>query len=318
MKNIAYDLIDSYLGNHQERYFSQGYKHFSYSLENLSYTKEKLTGDIILCYTGPRRPRNEMVHLGSMEFTATTLHITEYAMQKLLGLSVTEISRSFPIKLDFRNATEITFEQTITLPFSCTLINTALDLHAQNIGISRFKIFILSAKLEIVMDHPGASYIQLPPKENLHHVQTVYQSHYQNKSNALTDITINSTTETIQAKVYTQYADSKPLKQTGGISCSKQQILATDFISVTGQLMQVLLYAILQTNRSDCPSIFLRSMTLAFNKPKPIKNYTISVSFSKRKSVFQNNNNWHIIELKANLAHISGRFNICHIHPKSP
>jgi len=318
MKNIAYDLIDSYLGNHQERYFSQGYKHFNFSLQNLSYTKETLAGEIILSYTGPGRPRNEVVHLGSMEFTSLSLHITEYALQKLLGLSVTEISRSFPIKLDFRNATEITLNKTLTIPFACTLINTALDLQAQNIGVSRFKIVVLSAKLEIIMDHPAASYIQLPPKEKLNHVQTVYQRHYQNKTNALTDITINSTTETIQAKIHTLYADAKTLQQAGGISCSKQQILATDFISVTGQLMQVLLYAILQTNRRDCPSIFLRSMTLTFNKPKPTKNYTINVTFSKRKSVLHNNNNWHIIELKANLAHISGRFNICHIHPKSP
>lgn len=313
MKKNSYQLIDTYLGKNQERYFSNGFKQFDFALHDISALRDKLHGVIAIRYTGPERPRDEPLHLGSMEYTAISLHIIEHALQALLGLGITEISRSLPMKLSYKNAKEILLHNNaLSLPFSCLLVQSNLDLQAKNVGISRFKITLLSAKLEITIDHPCSSFIHLPKHEHLILKKTIFQSLYRESIARIVEISVHEKKESIQANIHTPNAIKNPC----GISSAKAQILATDFIAISGQLMQVLLYQILKTRRRDCPNIFLRSMTLHFGKVKPAKASKIVVSFNQRKHLTQQQNSWHIIELQATLAHIQGQFNVCHIYPK--
>jgi len=315
MKENSYQMINTYLGNHQERYFSNGFKHFNFTLQDLSAKSPKLEGKIAVSYNGPKRPRDEAVHLGSLEYTAVSLHIIEHALQELLGLGITEISRSIPVRLSFKNSKEILLTtDVLILPFTCILIENNLDLQAQNIGMSRFKIRVLSAKIEITVDHPCSNFIHLPQQETLAFKRTVFQSNYQKSSISIAEISLQEKKETIRAKIF----PTASTKQASGICSSKAQILATDYIAITGQLMQVLLYQILNTQRKDCPNIFLRSMTLHFAKIKMVRPSTISISFTQRKELVQNHDHWHIINLESKLAHISGEFNICHKLPKFP
>ena len=314
MKKNSFQLIDTYLGKHQERYFSNGFRHFDFKLDDISSLACKLAGTIAIRYNGPERPRGEPIHLGSLEYTAISLHIIEYALQNLIGLGLTEISRSRPMKLSYKNAKEILlYSKTLSLPFSCTLVENSLDLKAKNLGVSRFKIQLQSAKVEITVDHPCSSFIQIPRDEQLAHRKTIYQGFYRESIAQIVEINVQERKENIQAKIH----PPDFIKHAFGISSSKAQILATDFIALTGQLMQVLLYQILKTKRSDCPSIFLRSMTINFGKVKQAKHDKILISFKKRKNLLLNQNDWHIIELQAKLAHFQAAFNICHLHPKT-
>ncbi|MHC8950238.1 AvrD family protein [Sphingobacterium hungaricum] len=315
-KESLFTEIDSFLGDHRERYFGSGFKNFSFDILNFSTMENELQGEIGIQYTGPSRPRKEVPHIGSIEFMAISLFICELGLTKLLGLSAREVTQSIPLFYSMRIKENICLADTFTtIKYTCLKESTRLDLSAVNIGISIFKISIGEALIELSIDHPGPTLVNIkkksrwPPSD-----KAMHREGYKQRAIGLYDIKFNVKSEKITAKV--DHPAPIPVRHQG-ISSSRNLVSPIDLLVSTGQLMQVLLYSILKTNRASCPNIWLRSMVISFEKPVLESLYLTSVLFKDRKQLSMHTKKWHLIVVHSQLTNMQAVFNICHELPNA-
>jgi len=306
--------MDSILGDSNERYFSSGFSKFNYQIDNFSFaTENELTGSFRVQYNGPSRPRGEQAHLGSMEYTAMSLFLAEGILLDKFRLTQNELAMSILHYLSFQIHAPLEFGADTNVPFSCRVINTENSLKAINIGLTTMEIRIAHCDIRLIIDHPGPTHIS---KKNFSvwplRIHSLHKEVYKERELSISGLSIDPILQRINAKV----EQPKNYKvNPWGISSSKNLLTCLDFLSVTGQLMQVLLYDILKTRRNLCPNIWLRSMEIKFSRPYQSLSYAAVVNFSSRRSVRRKGVSWQLIDLSSELGNMKGSFKICHQMP---
>ncbi|MHC8949756.1 AvrD family protein [Sphingobacterium hungaricum] len=306
-----FEEIDRYLGDHNERYFSEGYKFFNFDLFELAVLDDEIAGKIKCNYSGPVRPRMEVPHLGSIEYTAIGFLIAEQALAQLLGLSAYEINRSTLRTLSIHIKQSILLnENDFEVPFRCLHSRTNLDVEVLNIRSSCFNISIGYVSINLSVDYPRPSlFSNVKPCEFFSQTDILFINGYKNRRIGLFALKPDFNSETIEATVSHPKSN---LHTTQGISSFSDVLVPTDLLVVTGQLMQVLLYGLLKINRVDCPNIWLRSMNVHFGKPIQRKTYHSEIHFNQRNQLENKGIKWHAIQVESKLAHMQATFNICH------
>lgn len=305
--------MDSILGDSNERYFSSGFSKFNYQIDKFSFTEKELTGSLRVQYNGPSRPRGEQAHLGSMEYTAMALFLAEGILLDKFRLTQNELAMSILHYLSFQINAPLEFGADTNVHFSCRIINTENSLKAVNIGLTTMEIKIAHCDIHVVIDHPGPTLISkknpsIWPLGN----HSLHKEIYKERELSIGRLNIDPDLQTINAKVE-QPKDYKA--NPWGISSSKNLLTCLDCLSVTGQLMQVLLYDLLKTQRSLCPNIWLRSMQIEFSRPYQSSSYTAVVNFSSIRSITRKGITWQLIDLSSEFGNMKGTFKICHQMP---
>ncbi len=219
--------IDSYLGNGDSRYFSQGFKHFGFDLHTVKLMENGFTSSIVASYKGPDRPRQENPHLGSMEYSSIALYLAEVHLVKI-----------WPIE------------------------------HG-----------------------------------------TMYSRSYRERDTEISKIEIDEIQEQISGTVK---VTQSLFQELNGLGTSFDHIILTDLIGITGQLMQVLLFTLLRTEREKCPNIWLRSMDIKFERPERRENYRAMVNLSDRKMLKLGEHTYHSFSVISRIGNMDARFNVCH------
>src|SRR5690606_33046657 len=70
-----------------------------------------------------------------------------------------------------------------------------------------------------------------------------------------------------------------------GLFSARETIVPTDVLTVTGQLMQILLYTMEGTDRETCGNIWLRAMDIRYGRPVWDPQYTAKVDFFDVKTL---------------------------------
>ena len=303
------------LGDQNERYFSSGFSKFNYYIHHFLFSAEKeLTGSFRVKYNGPARPRGEQPHLGSMEYTAMAIFLAEGMLSAYLRLTERELAMAVPYYLLLNIHAPSKLEGQTDIQFSCRVVNTENSLKAINIGLTTLEIRISDCDIRFVVDHPGPT--QITAKKGFvwpSGSRWLYKDIYKERSLNINQLDVNPTAETIAAKIeHPKNYQKNPL----GISSSKNILTPLDYLSVTGQLMQVLLYDILQTSRTICPNIWLRSMEINFSRPYQLSAYTARIHFKSRRAISLKGKQWQLIDLSSDMANMQGSFRICHQMPE--
>jgi len=307
--------LDMILGDQNERYFSSGFSKFNYQIHNYRFSaKKELTGSFRVQYKGPARPRNERPHLGSMEYTAMALFLAEGMLLAYLRLTDRELAMAVPYYLSLNIHAPLQLDTDTDIPFSCRVTNTENSLKAINIGLTTLEIKIANCDIRFVVDHPGPTQITTKTSSVWPSgFRWLHKDIYKERSLNINQLDINPIAETITAKL--EHPESYQ-KKPWGISSSKNLLTPLDCVSVTGQLMQVLLYDILQTSRTICPNIWLRSMEIKFTSPYQLSSYMATVNFKSRRIITRKGKQWQLIDLSSELANMQGSFRICHQMPE--
>jgi len=312
MHTKFFTTIEEALGHAKDRYFGLAFKAYKLRLLSFSIETDKISGKISIIYNGPSRPRNESVHLGSIEYTALSLLFAGYGLSKILGLSLDQINMASMYELSFKIKKIVETGET---PFEIKLEKNRLHYSSKQGTLSTFIIRISTTVIRITIDHQRRYYHWLTARQSLDPFsEQLYTIGYKQREVDIHSIVLN----TVSNKIKGQFTCKSQIRENeiDGLCSTRFNILPTDALLVFGQLMQTLLYQKLDANRKECPNIWLRSMNLLNKTPLLEEQCTTQLTFNAIKELRQRHETWQIIDLSGTVGTYEGFFQIAHKLPK--
>lgn len=299
--------MDSLLGRSDERYFGDVFRGFFIRILSMEQQADRLTGQLKVDYIGPRRPHGEAPHLGSIEFTALAMRLASHTLNRLGRINIADTNRAFLRHYEF-SGKEILY--TGTHSFCCRLLSSEMDLQSTQGSTSVFEIAIDSSRTLVTIDHRGGSrYLKLPEKETLSvALEQLYSAGY--KYTALDIGPVKTDVHAQQISAPITYSYLLGANSLHGIGSARDALLATDAIRVFGQLMQVLLYELENSDRHNCANIWLRRMELRSERPLFTGEAEASVRFENIRKISKGDNNWKLIALSGTVGNFFGKFEV--------
>lgn len=308
------DSLDSVLGPAQTRYFSYGFSRFHFQVSNFRLeSSDRMLGSFSIQYDGPECPQQQAVHLGSIEYVAMGLFLAEGILIKQQRLTKHEINRSLLVSLSLHIKKSYDLSPNPEVPFEVSIVESRQELDTINIGLTSLHLKIQDAELRIVIDHPGPTQIDFPDFELWPFGDgSLHRSMYKYRNLELQDIQLDRITESITAQLLHPQAYGL---EVWGFSAYNNPLSPLDSVRVSGQLMQVLLYDLISSNRKDCPNIWLRSMDMDFKRSYRSDRYRVDLQFNQRQQTMLRGRPWQTITLSSEMGNINASFKICHEMP---
>ena len=297
------------LGDPAARYFSEGFKHFDLRITSFDRTDSTISGMLHANYHGPTRPRDEAVHLGSIEYLALALRLGSISLNHVGRIGLADISRSF------MSSYSIKVQETIHLgeiPFSCTLLSSERDMKSLQGSRAYFEVTVGANKMTMGVDHRGGGrYRKLPEEEVMYpkHEQ-MHSLGYRYSEVEIDQVSVEPLLSKISAVVsYGSRLEENILR---GFTSARELLLPTDATQVFGQLMQALLYEMDGTDRNKCANIWLRKMELSNTWPTRMSPCEAEVTFGRIRRVTKDGRQWQLIELSGIVGSYEGKFEVAH------
>lgn len=313
MKQLI-ESLDSVLGPSQTRYLSYGFSRFHFKVLNFHLEgPHRMLGSICVQYDGPERPPQQPLHIGSIEYLAMGLFLAEGILIKQVRLTRHEINRSLLKRLSIHIKRSQDLNPHVEVPFAISIVESYQDLHSINIGLTSLQLKIQDAEIRIDIDHPGPTQIdfrdfELWPFSS----DSLHQDLYRFRELELEHIQLDQTEESISAQLLHPQAYGL---NTWGFSAYDNPLSPLDSVRISGQLMQVLLYALISSNRKECPNIWLRSMDIDFKRPYRLERYRVDLQFNQRQQTILRGRPWQTISLSSQIGNMNANFKICHEMP---
>jgi len=307
--NTTYQDATDFLGSDSNRYFTNGYRHFHWQVSSFRCDADQLSGTLTIRYDGPPRPDGPP-HLGSIEYTAIASMLTEYTLVYLFKLDAEQVSLSMLQQVRMKLRKSVALEAQACLPFRCKLGNPEWTFRASNGILSPITIWLGDVEMALVADHPDSRWGRFDPAAVWPlNRPTMYNHGYKLRRNTIADVQCDTSTRTCSAYISRQdyYGGDRQ-----GLFSARPAIIPTDVLSVTGQLMQILLYTLENTTREDCTNIWLRTMSIRYDRAVWKDCYRASIRFLDVNTVPMGGGLWRVVELESQLGTISGKFTIAH------
>lgn len=311
MEIKQFDSIDELLGGGSTRYFAEAFRHYHIHLEHLTRKQDCLSGTIHVCYDGPGRPRDENVHMGSLEYTALAMRLGGHALNRLGMIGPTDISHGFASSLQVKISHSLGLGK---IPFHCRLLESRNSLSCVQGTCSIIEVDIGGNRCRVTVDHRGGRrYLLLPEAQKMTDTDgdaQLYGTGYRIRGLHLGDVGIDVSQKLIRARF--QYDPMFAEESYQGIGATRHMLLPTESIQLFGQLMQALLYRMDGTDRERCPNIWLRAMSLRCQRPLFGASGTALVQFDRIQRIVSGGNSWQIIDLSGQVGNYKGTFRVAH------
>ncbi|MBE8714824.1 AvrD family protein [Sphingobacterium hungaricum] len=303
-----FHTTDEVLGDARNRYFGRAFQAYHIKLKSFIIDNSIISGVFKIDYDGPARPRHETVHLGSIEYTALALLLAGFGLSKLVGLSIEQINMATLDRMSFKISSILCIGE---VSFAIQIKESGRDNSSKQGSYSTFQLTVGFTTISIRIDHQGKRYHWLTAHQSLDPFsEQLYTIGYKKRTLKIHTITLNLHSNSIQGHVHCprQY----PENEIDGLSSSRSILLPTDALQVFGQLMQTLLYQKMNSNREQCPNIWLRRMDLEVHAPQLEEHCISRISFDKIKRINQRKESWQMIDLSGNVGTYRGKFQIAH------
>ncbi|NGM64423.1 AvrD family protein [Sphingobacterium sp. SGR-19] len=311
MEIKQYDSMEELLGGRTSRYFAEAFRHYHVPMDMLTESGNTITGMINVCYDGPARPRNEDVHLGSLEYTALVMRLGGHALNRLGMIAPSDIARGFASSVDVKISRSLGTGQ---IPVRCRLLASRNGLNCVQGTCSTIEVDIGGNRCKVTIDHRGGKrYLVLPEAQKMADTDgetQLYGTGYRTRGLHISDVAIDISQRFICA---TFEYDPMFLEETyEGIGTARHMLLPTESIQLFGQLMQALLYQMDSTDRESCPNIWLRTMSLRCQRPLFGTSGHAFVQFDRIQTIVSGGITWQIIDLTGQVGNYHGRFRVAH------
>ncbi|PRD54707.1 AvrD family protein [Sphingobacterium gobiense] len=311
MKIKQYDSIEELLGGGTARYFAAAFRNYHVHMDTLTKNDDSLLGTIDVCYDGPARPRNEDVHLGSLEYSALAMRLGGHALNQLGMIAPTDIARGFASALDVKISHSLGTGQ---IPIRCRLLASRNSLNCVQGTCSTIEVDIGGNRCKLTIDHRGGKrYLVLPEAQKI--VDTdgetqLYGTGYRTRGLHIDDVEMDVSNHVVRAKF--EYDPMFAEESYQGIGTARHMLLPTESIQLFGQLMQALLYQMESTDRERCPNIWLRTMSLRCHRPLFGPSGSAFVHFDRIQRILSGGITWQIIDLSGQVGNYQGKFRVAH------
>jgi hypothetical protein len=286
--------ISELLGPKENRYFSNGFKYmeilygdFTQNDGSLFTTIQVKSGSGWLKKNG----KNLSPHLGTTEFIAIAAVMTQHLLEREKQLSNDEIEWSWISRFicKIRQCTEIDQHY---IPISGKIESTeSLADFLQ----SKIQIQIGTLQIILFVCHPPAG-SSSRNKKDVGSID-IYQKGYKLHDLSIYDVVLDRENKTSSGNVVLYEENIRK----NGIGSKYPGMILTDFILVTGQLAQALLYDLNGNDREKSNNMWLREVDVRSENPSKEKVSNSKVTFHTINNVRKNNEIWQSIALTCSL-----------------
>lgn len=307
---------EQFLGSKRKRYFASGYKKIDCELSNYQYSDDILTTSLKLNWGNNWSTRNTGPgerHLGSIESSLVALCSLELYLIIKYNLTDEEIATSFIRKIEF---TTKPCNHDMDQVFDVKVTNVNTDWSDFITAIGRFEIIVENFHFTIEIDFSNHFKSIGFPYERFSKAITFNPEQYYNHGYKSTSIDIENLVLNLETRSVIAVSKVKRSLSSNiiGIGTSDLRGLTfIDFLSIAGQLTQILLYSLENTTREESNNMWVRSLSAVFYSQNPQVEFISKAYFTRFNLVEMKDEIWRTATAKFEIGSISGSAKVCHI-----
>ena len=307
---------EHFLGGKRRRYFASGFKKICCKLYNYQYSNESLTASLKLewCKGWSVKTSGQMnQHIGSIESSSVALRLLELFLILKFNLTDEEIASSFIRKIDFKvNPGNHTCDREIDVKVNS--IHTEWVCFDALIG--RFNIVVDNFTFMVEIQFSNQFKSGAFPYERFSQAITSNHGNYYVRGYKTTSINIENLVLNLEDRSVAAVSQVKRLihkRETGIGACDLRGLTFIDFLSIAGQLTQILLYKSDNITREESNNMWVRSLSAEFSAVDPMPVVQSKAHFTEFKMVKMKEQTWRLATAQFEIGGINGWAKVCHI-----
>lgn len=314
---IRFKNAEQFLGCKEERYFASGYKKITCELFDYDFSDDKLTASLNLnCGKSWSIKNGEIIdqHLGSIESSLIAIRSLELFLSVKYNLTDDEISTSYIKRIEFK-----------TKPCN-TSLNQQNDIEVTPIHLFRKSTDSFTGNFEILVKN-FQFLIELDMSQQFNPAKQCGErfteninspAHYYHQGYRLTSIDIENLLLNVENRsVIAESKITNPLEvfEAGLGTKNLRGLSFVEFLSIAGQLTQVLLYKLENISREESNNMWVRSLSADFLPKKTNQQigFTSKAYFTEFNLVKIKGEVWRTVSAKFEIGNIQGSAKVCHI-----
>lgn len=299
MKTERYNNIEECLGNAERRYFSNGFKNIDYQYNNIHFDSDCIDGSLSITYDWEHKKEMHS-HLGTIEYIAISLFITEKILCKKFNLKAHHISKAWINKLHMKIKRCITFERSTEITFKCELLHS--EKINDNLCNSCFQMNIGGNIVNYSISHLVRDNGNLPRRPIATSLSLFCDGYKQGIQN-INNITIKNDLRLCNASLIIQRQN----RSFSGIGSSYNGILLTDIILVSGQLLETILHTHEIREKNQRKNLLLREFYMSADKPNNKSNTDVEIFIEDIRLLKKKEQTWRSIQFRSSLGNINSQ-----------
>lgn len=317
-KEVKLMNAEQILGSKEKRYFAAGYKKISCELFDYRLAENKLTASLRLDWGknwSIKKGKVIVQHLGSIDSSLVAIKVLELFLVVKYNLTVEEIACCSVKKIDFK--TQPCF-QNHSQQHDVELTNVLSYYDNENLMVNEFDILVKNFRFFISLNlgrQFNSSHIQqdqnLP--RGLNNSTSYYNVGYKLTSVNIENVFLNLENRSITGNSILNHSDSV-VKHGLGIG-HQWPLTFIEYLSIAGQLTQILLYKLENVTREESNNMWVRSLTANFHpgSANQSNEFFSMAQFTEFNSVKIKTDNWRTVTAKFEIGNINGFAKVCHI-----
>ncbi len=300
ISRIYYNNVNDFLGNPNKRYLAKRFSDINFEMTDLTFGVDTFKSSVLI-NKAHSIAYNHKKHFGSIEAVSIAATLIEIFIigrfqiedKDLDNLKVNEIN--FTVKKAKESSK---FESTV----SYSLKKESNTLFEFISNVQNFKIkflieipFILRKSWDIMKIDQFLD--TLPKRYNF----KGYKDSKLDIQNLFLDI--NNKQITSSFSVLNKWPNK------GLIVGNSKELSHIDFIRISGQLIQTLLYNLEGISREEASNMWVKNLTI---KPAITSNKQVEISFSQFSSLKLNSEKWRLFTSLIKIGHLEGSMKLCH------
>ncbi len=309
MRNTFIEDISEFLGKEDTRYFSNGFRFMDYVYEDIAYTENELTGNVYIRNNARTIEDAEPCHLGTIEYIAIASTFCEKILISAFNLSENSIANSWIDYCKMKVSSCTYLDRDCSVRVVGKIRNTAKDANSINGYKSHCEVRVGSILIKMGIDHPTKIRTEEHPASNPEiDMSGMYVWGYRNRKHTIENVFYSIKEKTCSASL----SIDDYCKDRKGLGANYQAVILPDIINISGQLSQVLLYKLENTERQSANNMWLRECSIIYNRPYEERQCRGEVNFSRFDEVLVKGEPWRSVTLSSHIGGISSQFRIAH------
>lgn len=307
---------EQFLGSKQKRYFASGFKKIRCDLGNYQYLDDKLTASLKLNWGNDWSVKNSVQadrHMGSIESFSVAVRLLELFLIIKYNLTDQEIAESFIRKIEFKTKP---CDHNDDRPLDVKVTNIQTEWINFNSTVGKFDIVVGNFQFVVEIGFQNRFSPVGFPYQRFSEAITSNPDQYYGRGYKSTSIDIENLVLNLETRIVTAVSKVKRSINNGstGIGTSNLRGLTfIDFLSIAGQLTQILLYKLDNIIREESNNLWVRYLSAEFLAINPQSVVMSKAHFTEFNLVKMKGETWRLATAQFEIGSINGTVKVCHI-----
>lgn len=297
---VYYNNVNDFLGNPEKRYLSKRFSDISFQITDMTFGLDFLDS-LMLINKVNSISYSHKKHFGSIEALSIASILTEIFIIGRFHICDKDI-RNLKVKEIYFSVNKAKEVAVFNSSVSCTAVEDDISLFKFIARVQNFTIvFNIDIpyvqkhtwdidKVDMFMDNVSNRYNTGGYKKTKINIEDLYLD--------LEDRNISS-----------RYSVINDCNNSGLIIGNSKKLSQIDFIRISGQLIQTLLYNLEGTSREEASNMWVKSLRIV---PSEYIKENISISFTEFRNVKLKNEQWRVLNTSIQIGHLVGSMKLCH------